>query len=433
MTISNDNITAGPYNGNDIADSFSYGFGVTDSSQVLVYETDDLGVETILTDVTNYTVNNVGESAGGTITRVAGALPTGYQWYIRSNFDDTQETNFSSQGAFYPKIHERAFDKLTRLVQQLADKLTRSLRFSDGYSGTVDTTLPNPEEGKLLQYSTTGVLNKTIGEILQQSGAIEADLDVNGHKVSNMAPGTLDTDAVTLLQLIQAIEGSAGDVFGTAAFANVQTSPTDTTTGALMANGSWGWGGTLAPTLLNLDANDTNIAGTYRVASTDSNIPAGVVTGATMLVQAFDSSTPNQLIINVFGDGMWVRGKGGGGWQTWQPVYTGANVEYGSNANGEYLKFPNGVLHCWKKLTTAAPIDINIASSATGFRSSGPDQTLPHSFINTDYAVTAQSSGFGINAAQPSTVSTFAFGFSSIVSLTNQAPSYSWMAIGRWK
>ncbi|AUR82082.1 hypothetical protein NVP1021C_19 [Vibrio phage 1.021.C._10N.222.51.F9] len=153
MTVNTKKITSGPYNGNGIADTFSYGFKVTDKTEFSVYETDDAGVQTLLTVDTDYTVNTVGDDNGGTITRTAGALPVNYQWYIRSNFEETQLTAFTSQGAFFPDLHELAMDKLTLLIQQILDKLGRTFRLSDSYSGPLPLSLENPDAGKVLRWN----------------------------------------------------------------------------------------------------------------------------------------------------------------------------------------------------------------------------------------------------------------------------------------
>lgn len=151
MTINTKKVTSGPYTGNDIADTFSYTFKITDKTEISVYETDDAGDETLLTLDTDYTVNSVGNS--GTITRTAGALPSGYQWYIRSNYEETQLTAFGSQGPFFPDIHENAMDKLTMLIQQILDKIGRTFRLSDSYSGPLPLTLENPDAGKVLRWN----------------------------------------------------------------------------------------------------------------------------------------------------------------------------------------------------------------------------------------------------------------------------------------
>jgi hypothetical protein len=153
MTVNSKKITSGPYDGNDIADTFSYTFKIFDKSEVSVYETDDTGVETLLTVDSDYTVTGVGNDAGGTITRTAGALPTGYQWFIRSNFEETQLTAFTSQGPFFPDLHENAMDKLTLLIQQILDKLTRTFTLSDSYTGPLPLSLEDPDAGKVLRWN----------------------------------------------------------------------------------------------------------------------------------------------------------------------------------------------------------------------------------------------------------------------------------------
>lgn len=156
MTVETTNITSGPYTGNGLSDEYDYDFRVDNKNQLIVYETDDDGVQTTLTVDTDYTVGGIGVDEGGTITRVAGNLPAGYKWYIRSNYQATQETDFASQGGFFPRIHARAFDKLTFLVQQLTDRISRSFRFSDGYSGSASTTLETPVANAYVRWNAAG-------------------------------------------------------------------------------------------------------------------------------------------------------------------------------------------------------------------------------------------------------------------------------------
>lgn len=151
MTINTKKVTSGPYAGNDIADTFSYTFKINDKTQLSVYETDDVGVDTLLTLDTDYTVNNIGNS--GTVTRITGALPANYQWFIRSNYEETQLTAFGSQGPFFPDIHEDAMDKLTMLIQQILDHNDRSLSLSESYTGPLPLMLDNPVQGWGVRWS----------------------------------------------------------------------------------------------------------------------------------------------------------------------------------------------------------------------------------------------------------------------------------------
>jgi len=133
MTVNTTDITSGPYPGNDVASAFSYTFRIEDKNQLKVYETDNSGATVLLTVDTNYTVAGIGDNNGGLITRVAGPLPINYTWYIRSDYKLTQASALSSQGGFFPEIHEDAFDKLTFLTQQIEDITKRSIRLSEEF------------------------------------------------------------------------------------------------------------------------------------------------------------------------------------------------------------------------------------------------------------------------------------------------------------
>lgn len=167
MTISTTKITSGPYTGNGVTTAFSYTFTVKDKTQVSVYETDTTGNTTLLTVDVDYTVGNVGTDGGGTITRLAGALPTDYTWYIRANYQQNQGRAFRSQAGFHPRFHEDAIDKLTFLVQQLQDEIDRSVKiglFED--VDIVSLTIPTVDTraGKFLGFDSEGNVVTEIGK-----------------------------------------------------------------------------------------------------------------------------------------------------------------------------------------------------------------------------------------------------------------------------
>ena len=186
MTVNTTNITSGPYTGNNTTDVYSYNFRVEDKTQVSVYETDADGVETQLVVDTDYTVNDLGNDAGGTITRAAGNLPDGYLWYIRSDYKDTQLTEFASQGGFLPAVHESAMDKITFLIQQLQDRLGRAVRVSDSYPEAPIITMPDPEAGKALVWNNDadGITNgPSASESAGASFVIETQTATEGQTV----------------------------------------------------------------------------------------------------------------------------------------------------------------------------------------------------------------------------------------------------------
>lgn len=191
MTVNTTIITAGPYPGNDITVAFPYGFRITDKSQIAVFETDNFGVKTLLVVDTDYTVSGIGVDAGGEVTRVAGALPTDYEWYMRANYPKTQLTSLPSQGGFLPEVHEDAFDKLTFLVQQMQDSINRSMRLSDTIDIDGDFTIDDDaaaRSGKSLSFDTSGDL--VVVNLSPQSITADSIFDnVALAKASNPAAG----------------------------------------------------------------------------------------------------------------------------------------------------------------------------------------------------------------------------------------------------
>lgn len=200
MTVNTTDIVSGPYTGNGVADSFSYTFRISDKTQLIVYETTEVGVETELTVDTDYTVAGIGVDGGGILTRVAGALPTGYTWYIRSNYIENQLTAFASQGGFFPDVHEGQMDHLTFLIQQLRDSIDRSLRFPDSYSGGTVALLPLPDPFKLMRWNSAGTG-------LENTAAIDSP---DSQTVTRER--TIATAGQTVFTTVQTISGIPGHV-----------------------------------------------------------------------------------------------------------------------------------------------------------------------------------------------------------------------------
>ena len=209
MTVQTTNIIAGPYNGNDVTEDFPFEFLLTDQTYITVFETDDEGTTTELTLTDDYTVDGVGDPEGGTVTRVAGALPTGYVWYLRANYPYDQLTAFASQGGFFPQVHEYAFDKLTMLVLQLFDRINRAPSLPDYYplSEGQSIDLPSPDEGTVIGWGEGGELVNIVIDPLSFLPAPETDKvlgwDADGNLVNLVNESTPDPDfdTVTTVEL----------------------------------------------------------------------------------------------------------------------------------------------------------------------------------------------------------------------------------------
>ncbi len=157
MTVNTINTTSGPYTGNGVASTFSYTFRVINQNDVVVFETDTNGNEVELVPGVGFTVANLGNDNGGLITRTAGALPTGYTWFIRSNYQPTQLVDFDSQAGFFPDVHEDALDKLTLLSQQGVVLDRNAFRFRPGYFGQANAIVPDPVPNRGVKWDADGL------------------------------------------------------------------------------------------------------------------------------------------------------------------------------------------------------------------------------------------------------------------------------------
>ena len=139
----------------------------------------------------------------------------------------------------------------------------------------------------------------------------------------------------------------------------------------------------------------------------------------------------------------------GGIWSSWQELYhtgnllgavsessgvpTGAVIERGSNANGEYTKFADGTLICFIPSRTESSQLVTTANTTYGYRSPEISYSFPASFIDTSIAVNPSN----LELIWPDTVayrtssSTYkVFGVSQTSITSNYV--YSIIAIGRW-
>lgn len=131
------------YTGTGATATYSYTFRIFDATDLLVIQTDASGNVGTLTYPGGYTVTGVNKAAGGTITLTAGVLGSGEQLTIKFNRTPRQSTDLRNQGSFLPETHESKFDELTRYIQALEEKVSRSLKQPDQETGTASSaTIP---------------------------------------------------------------------------------------------------------------------------------------------------------------------------------------------------------------------------------------------------------------------------------------------------
>jgi hypothetical protein len=121
------------------------------------------------------------------------------------------------------------------------------------------------------------------------------------------------------------------------------------------------------------NVDDIPAAGSYQItAAVVSGSPAlsGIgVSGSGFMHLAFDANSAAQIMVHRTTGVVWVRAKSVGSWGAFRPLYgsmnllgavaqtggqpTGAVIERGSNANGEYVRLADGTQICTRSMAAA--------------------------------------------------------------------------------
>lgn len=261
----------------------------------------------------------------------------------------------------------------------------------------------------------------------------------NDFHIKTSADGSIWTEALV-------IEATSGTLSGAA----VQTDAVDTTPGRLMPVGAFGLGnvtGTI-PMLADIDAVAIP-EGTWGCDPTTIGTFPPPLVGAYGIVSVtrYNSGITRQIITRNNADsGMWWRTNNGASWEPWRRVIdsqnllgtvsqsagipTGAVIESGSNANGEYIRFADGTQICWSPTLGFGAVT---TVSGSGYRSGDATFTFPAVFVNSSKVmVSGQTSStarwMALQLAGTTSV------VARLLSFTSFAGSETGriLAIGRW-
>lgn len=148
MTIASTQ-TQARYLGNALTSQYAFGNKVFAATDLIVTLTDGLGIVYLFVNFFNavtgltYQVNGVDVDSGCTVV-FSGAIPNLWLIDIRTATPELQSTSIKNQGGFLPELHEEAFDRLTREVQDLLRlTYTYGIHASDN-EGTPWPALPGP-------------------------------------------------------------------------------------------------------------------------------------------------------------------------------------------------------------------------------------------------------------------------------------------------
>ncbi len=192
MTVSSETKRA-DYVGNGSTQLFATQFRFLQNSDVKVILTvTATGVETVQTEITNYTLSGVGLDAGGTVTMLT-APATGETLTIKRDVSLTQGTDYVENDPFPAESHEDALDKLTMITQQIQEEVDRSLKLTESQQSS-GLTVPVPVTDNLLRWDANGNL---INVTVQQLGTIA---DAGDLPYSQGDTGAINSDVEAKLQ-----------------------------------------------------------------------------------------------------------------------------------------------------------------------------------------------------------------------------------------
>lgn len=140
MTVSSTNNKVS-YVGNGIVKDFAVPFYFLEKTDIEVWFVSQNVAETKLEFDKDYSVSGAGDPNGGSVTLV-NALAEAEKITVVRVVPMTQEVDYRENEIFPAETQERALDKLTMMVQQNAEKLTRSLTLGVTSSENPDEIIP---------------------------------------------------------------------------------------------------------------------------------------------------------------------------------------------------------------------------------------------------------------------------------------------------
>ncbi len=194
MTVENISRRAGPFIGDGTVTAFPFEFKIFDTSQLSVQRTNAEGGIDILRLSEDYTVSlntDQDENPGGTVN-VLTPLAQALRLAIISAIPADQTVKVTNYDRFYPKTYNDVFDKLTGLIQQLEENLSRAVT-----TDPTDVMSPGELKQKLLDAANNATtIAKGYAESARQSAdeAKKSRDDILEHQEEVIAAITAEGD-----------------------------------------------------------------------------------------------------------------------------------------------------------------------------------------------------------------------------------------------
>ncbi len=224
MTTTSTPRKAGPFTGNGVTTVFPFSFKLFAQADVKVTEVVlSTGVETVKALSTDYLVSlNADQDAhpGGYITALVPPAST-VAWVISSNMSEDQQINFANLGGFYPTVLNQGLDKLTILVQQLREVVSRAIVVP--ISSIASTLTPAPQANTFLGWNSTanaiinyaGIASAAVSSFMSSvvgaASSLAAKVLLGVYAVSLADYGTLGigNDAAVFQAAVNAVQGTS--------------------------------------------------------------------------------------------------------------------------------------------------------------------------------------------------------------------------------
>ena len=134
---------------------FDFAFKIFAETDLTVYKSSALGVYTLQTLTTDYSVAFDTDSETGTVTFVVAPVASGTALILRSTAQ-TQASSFQREGSNPAKTIENALDKLTLQVQEIQERLDRAPLQPVYPPLPAAIVIEAPEDGAVLRWRITG-------------------------------------------------------------------------------------------------------------------------------------------------------------------------------------------------------------------------------------------------------------------------------------
>lgn len=238
MTISTTTLNVQQYTGNGSVSAFAVtNFPIIKNSDntyaIQVFKTTiATGAVTTLVETTDYTVALDSTSPStGTVTLVAGNLPSTHRITIIPNIPEKQEVDLQNATLIDVTTIEAALDKLTLLIQQQEEKLSRAIIFGED-AVERDVTMTNLTSDQInnliTQLNTLATSDNSVSDFSINALTTSTDVDGSADFVAfhDTSLGTMKKALVNTL-----IPQDTGDLLD-AAYTNISTTNTITVSAA---------------------------------------------------------------------------------------------------------------------------------------------------------------------------------------------------------